>query len=165
MKPARRFGVVIAVTGSLLLPEPGHAAGLFEELGRALFGHQPPPPVYEIVPDPLNVTVRPARRPKPRKHVASKPAPPVVRLNPETDPYWYLNDPTLRAGDIVVTRSNVLVFEGTAGKSHQMSDFTSLGRSSAVSKTTRQRAMAVLANRPPPPEPDQPTLAARESGN
>ena len=118
------FGIVaaMAVTGA-----PGaQAANPFEELGRAIFGGGPrlrATPIYEY-----DEPIRP-RAPRPRAPEAStKPKAPVVQLDPATDPSWYLKDPTLRRGDIVVTANGVMVYQGgRGGDENRRADFASLG--------------------------------------
>jgi hypothetical protein len=147
---------------SVFLAAPAHSAGLFDELARALFG-RPAPQVYPI--EPLDVTVRPTRRQNQRKVVASKPALPIVKLDPAADQFWYLSDPTLRRGDIVVTRSDVLVFEGRASPSHRASDFTALGKSRLVSRATQQRVAAAAGDRMPAQAASTEAVAARDVDN
>ena len=165
MKSIRGRGLLVIVISSAFLAEPTQSAGFFDELARVLFGRSTPPPVYYIEPDPLDVTVRPVRRPKPRKVVAPKPVLPVAKLDPATDPYWYLSDPTLRAGDIVVTNSDVLVFEGRVKQNHQAAEFTALGKSSLVSKATQQKVGASVGRPVPAQAAGAGTLAVRDSGN
>ena len=96
-KDLARLGVAVAILlGGL---SQAQAAGLFEGLARAIFGSPRlyASPIYERDEPP-----RPRQRHR-APEVASKPTPPVVALDPQTDPYWYLKDPTLRRGDIVVT--------------------------------------------------------------
>ena len=166
MKHARSCGLLIIGMTSFLLVPPAQSAGLLDDLARALFGRpQPPPQVYFVQPEPLAVTVRPKRRQQPRKLVASKPTPPVVKLDPAADHYWYLDDPTLRRGDIVVTHADVLVFEGRAGQSHRASDFTALSRSRLVSKATQQRVGAAAGSHTPVLPAGVRTMAARDPAN
>lgn len=107
-------------------------AGFLDDLARAFGGARPQQPVY-LAPanDPLSVTVTPRRQrsntPAPSAaYVASKPTPPVVNLDPQTDPDWYLKDPTLRRGDIVVTARGVQVYQGRDSDSIRRADFTAL---------------------------------------
>lgn len=104
------------------------AAGLFDDLARALFGGGPrlrASPIYEY--DEPRV-----RAPRPRApEVSSKPKPPVVQLDPQADKQWYLKDPTLRRGDIVVTARGVLVYQGRDADASRPVDFVALGGSDA----------------------------------
>lgn len=164
MNGARACGLLVIAVSSVVLAAPAQSAGLLDDLARALFG-RPTPRVYPIDPEPLDVTVRPTRRPNQRKVVASKPAPPAVKLDPATDQYWYLSDPTLRRGDIVVTRSDVLVFEGRASLSHSASDFTALGKSRLVSRATQQKVAAAAGDRMLEQSDSHETVTARDTGN
>lgn len=164
MNSTRVGGLLTIGLSALVLVTPAHSAGFFDELARAVFG-RPPPQVYPTAPQPLDVTVRPARRQHQRKVVASKPMPPVVKLDPATDRYWYLDDPTLRRGDIVVTRSDVLVFEGRASQNHSASDFTALGKSRLVSRSTQQKVEAAAGGRKFEHEPSPRTIVERDPAN
>ncbi len=123
VRRAMMFSMVaaMAVAGA-----PGaQAANLFEELGRAIFGGGPrlrATPIYEYD-EPMQ-----QRAPRPRAPEAStKPKAPVVQLDPATDPSWYLKDPTLRRGDIVVTANGVMVYQGRGSDMNRREDFASLG--------------------------------------
>ena len=125
MAPRRgmMFGMVaaMAVAGA----SGAQAANLFEELGRAIFGGGPrlkATPIYEYD--------EPAQPRMPRQkapETSTKPKPPVVQLDPATDPGWYLKDPTLRRGDIVVTANGVMVYQGRGSDTNRRDDFTALG--------------------------------------
>ncbi|MGO4667684.1 hypothetical protein AB4Z40_04805 [Bosea sp. 2YAB26] len=164
MNSTRIGGLLSIGLSTFVLVTPAHSAGFFDELARAVFG-RPPPQVYPTGPEPLDVTVRPTRRSHQRKAVVSRPTPPVVKLDPATDHYWYLDDPTLRRGDIVVTRSDVLVFEGRASQNHSASDFTALGKSRLVSRSTQQRVEAAAGGRKFEPDPGPRTIAERDPAN
>ncbi|CAM5771470.1 hypothetical protein [Bosea minatitlanensis] len=116
-----RFAIVTALT----LPgaSQAQAAGLFDSLARAIFGgpRLHATPIYEQD-EPLR---RPARRRPPE--VAAKPKPAAVRLDPAADPDWHLKDPTLRRGDIVVTRRGILVYRGRSADAPAAGDFAALG--------------------------------------
>jgi hypothetical protein len=156
--PALRSKLVVAAMGLSLLAStatPGHASGgLFDAIGAALFG-RPAPTFAPAQPDqmPMTVTVRP-RRTTATTHrrlraLASKPKPVLVKLDPATDPTWYLRDPTLRRGDIVVLKTGVVVFDGAAKAEHTAEDFTALGRTPLLSAARRQE-IAEMAARPAP---------------
>jgi len=118
-----RFGLV--ATLAVMAAPSAEAAGLLDELARAIFGGGRPrvyaTPIYEYD----EPRARPA---KPRAtEGASKPKPPVVKLDPATDPSWYLKDPTLRRGDIVVTQNGVLVYQGRDSDDSRPTDFVALG--------------------------------------
>ncbi len=116
------FGMVAAMVGA---GAPAQAANLFEELGRAIFGGGPrlrATPIYEYD-EPVQQRAPRARAPE----ASTKPKPPVVQLDPATDPSWYLKDPTLRRGDIVVTANGVMVYQGRGSDENRRADFTALG--------------------------------------
>lgn len=107
------------------------AAGLFDDLARALFGGGPrlrASPIYEYDDEPR---MRAPRHRAPAPEAASKPKPPVVQLDPQADKQWYLKDPTLRRGDIVVTARGVLVYQGRDADAARPVDFVALGGSDA----------------------------------
>ena len=119
--------VCVAAAACIAATMPANAAGLLDDLASALFGRARPRPVIEYEPyDPLSVTVKPRRKRAPAE-VASKPKPPVVKLDPQHDPDWYLKDPTLRRGDVVVTARGVLVYQGRNSDQLLNGDFTALG--------------------------------------
>lgn len=130
MRKAVRCGLAVAL---VISAAPAAQAGIFDNLARAIFGPQRlrAVPIYEQeAPAP--------RAPRPRApEVSSKPKPPVVQLDPATDPHWYLRDPTLRRGDIVVTAGGVLVYQGRDSDAMRPADFTALGGSD--SKGWKQR--------------------------
>ncbi|WP_420101992.1 hypothetical protein [Bosea sp. (in: a-proteobacteria)] len=120
-------GLGAAVGLMLLGASPVQAANIFDDFARAFFGApQRPVPVAPLdSSDPLNVTVKPKRQSFPE--VSSKPSPPVVQLDPSRDPNWYLKDPTLRRGDIVVTARGVMVYQGRDADFMTKADFSALG--------------------------------------
>lgn len=129
-------------TGLVLSAAPSaQAAGLFDELTRAIFGGGPrlrASPIYEYDEPPRPRVSRP-RAPE----AASKPKPPVVQLDPQTDRQWYLKDPTLRRGDIVVTAGGVLIYQGRDADALHASDFIALGGNDA--KGWKQQLQAAAA--------------------
>lgn len=124
---ARHLTMAGLVAAFALAGTPGaRAANLFDDLARTLFGggqRLKATPIYEYE------APAPASLPRQRApEVSSKPKPPVVQLDPATDPNWYLKDPTLRRGDIVVTASGVMVFQGGRGsEDNRRAEFTALG--------------------------------------
>lgn len=138
----RRMILAIGVAGSfgLAMAPQAQAAGFLDDLTRAIFGN-PTPPAAIGIPD------GPAIRPRPSKPraVSTKPAEPAVKLDPASDAYWYLRDPTLRKGDIVVTRSGVVVFDGRRSSGHETSDFTALEDTRRLPKAQQQTLQAAAA--------------------
>ncbi|NNM72410.1 hypothetical protein [Enterovirga aerilata] len=147
---------------SVCLSPAAQAASLFDAIG-AIFGADPEPPrAYQPRQrgwydegEALDVTVRPRRhQPRRERRVIRKEKPvsvPAANLDPAKNPNWYLEDPTLRRGDIVVLAGEVLVFEGSGRGPHAREDFTSLDRS-RLSKAERERVGA-MAGLPPVPAP------------
>lgn len=123
----RAWMMRFAVTAALAFSTAStvQAAGLFDDLARALFGGGPrlrASPIYEYDDEPR------ARAPRARApEVSSKPKPPIVQLDPQADKQWYLKDPTLRRGDIVVTAGGVLVYQGRDADASRPADFVALG--------------------------------------
>ncbi|MGE7470930.1 hypothetical protein ACQKLX_15910 [Bosea sp. NPDC003192] len=132
--------LAIGIAGGLAFASQAQAAGFLDDLTRAIFGN-PAPPAMIGSPD------GPAIRPKPSKPrpVNTKPAEPAVKLDPASDAYWYLRDPTLRKGDIVVTRSGVVVFDGQRASGHETSDFTALEGTKRLPKAQQQTLEAAAA--------------------
>ena len=131
----------VVATLALSAAPSAQAAGLFDELARAIFGGGPrlrASPIYEYD-EPPRPRVHKPRAPE----AASKPKPPVVQLDPQTDPHWYLKDPTLRRGDIVVTAGGVLVYQGRDADALHSSDFVALGGADA--KGWKQQLQAAAA--------------------
>lgn len=137
----RRMILAIGVVGSIgLATAPqAQAAGFLDDLTRAIFGNPAPPAM--IIPEGPSVRPRPSK-PRPAN---TKPAEPAVKLDPASDAYWYLRDPTLRKGDIVVTRSGVVVFDGQRSSGHETSDFTALEDTKRLPKTQQQTLEAAAA--------------------
>lgn len=124
----RKGRVRVAMVGLVLLgATQAQAANIFDDFARAFFGapQRPVPAAPLDQSDPLSVTVKPKRQALP--DVSSKPSPPVVQLNPSQDPNWYLKDPTLRRGDIVVTARGVMVYQGRDADFMTKADFAALG--------------------------------------
>ena len=146
---------------------PAQAANIFEELGKALFGRPQPRQMMVAPADPLHVTVKPRRKRAGRTpavaaaaaEVSSKPPPPVVKLDPAQDGRWYLKDPTLRRGDIVVTTGGVLVYRGPKADLLRAGDFTALGGKAGDKGWKGQLQAAAAGGRnffddPAPPQAD-----------
>ena len=152
--------VALAVSG------PAQAAGLFD----FLFGpSEPPARTYYRDPSVLDVRVNPRKKAKP---VAVSPAPDrkatlAAAIDPVKNPQWYLDDPTLRRGDIVVLKGQVIVYDGGKGSPRMREDFTSLEKSPYLSKAEREllrksAGIAPNAGEPKTPPAKQATLKAGE---
>jgi hypothetical protein len=127
----------------------GGLFGFFERLGQPFPSAPAPPPAIEpsYSGRPLEMRVRPRRAVKresgPRRSdiarddvvVRQKEA--YARLNPATNPDWYLQDPTLRRGDLVVLKTGIMVFEGQREPSHEVADFRPVIEDRRLSKADR----------------------------
>lgn len=138
----RRMTLAIGVAGSIgfAMAPQAQAAGFLDDLSRAIFGN-PTPPAMIGIPDGPAIKPRPS---KPRQ-ASTKPAEPVAKLDPASDAYWYLRDPTLRKGDIVVTRSGIVVFDGQKSSEHASSAFTALEDTKRLPKAQQQTLEAAAA--------------------
>jgi hypothetical protein len=130
------IGMVVALSA---LTASQAQAGLLE----MLFGG-PAPQRQEVAP--LEMTIRPTKKP------TSKPKIPrvsmdddgdskrflQVSIDPVSNPDWYLTDPTLRRGDIVVLPNKVLVYAG-GRTSRRLADFDDLQGTRLVSSRDRER--------------------------
>lgn len=119
-----------ALVGMTTLPSFQAQAGLLD----FLFGRSPAPRIEM----PFEMTVRPQRqRSKPRvlQDGGAKLSTPI---NPKEHPDWYLTDPTLRRGDVLVLPNKVLVYSGGRGP-RQLADFDELGSSRLISARERAR--------------------------
>lgn len=128
----RRLGRMMWAVAAMTIAAtmPASAAGFLDDLASALFGRPQPRQMISTEPyDPLDVTVTP-RRKRASAETTSRPKPPVVKLDPQRDPGWYLKDPTLRRGDVVVTAHGVLVYQGRDSDHLIEADFTALGGNS-----------------------------------
>ena len=137
--------LALVVAGGFALPTQAVAAnGLFEFLG-SVFGGTPKPPVYEDQDaGGLDVKVHPERRRRSIRRPEASGAKPVnTAINPVEHPNWYLEDPTLRRGDIVVLQGKVLVYEGGGRGSADPASFASLNRTRLLSKAERTKVGAM----------------------
>ena len=81
----------------------------------------------------------------------------------------YLNDATLRPGDIVMTETGAVVFRGTPGASHKLADFVPVQDSKRISNSTREKviAMKVMPTRQASvrraPRPEQRAVTAAQA--
>jgi hypothetical protein len=120
------------------------SAGFFD----SLFGNSAPPqaPAAAMAPSPgMTVTISPSKsfaRPRAEavrarrvvsRHKAVRQAAAPANLDPSQDSEWFLKDPTLRAGDIVVLEREVLVLNGRVRGPLTRANFTSLDKASAPS--------------------------------
>jgi hypothetical protein len=61
-----------------------------------------------------------------------------AKLNPSSNPKWYLEDPTLRAGDVVVLKGGIMVYAGGKSAVHQDREFVPLATADTISAAERQ---------------------------
>ena len=134
MMRVRFIAMGVAGAAMLAVAPQAQAASIFDDFAKAFFGRPAAPQAQQVSSDPLEMTVQPRRKAPKFSETSSKPPPPVVQLDPATDPNWYLADPTLRRGDIVVTNGGVLVYQGRDSDVLRRSDFASLGSGKASSK-------------------------------
>jgi hypothetical protein len=151
--PPSRVRTVGAVLLTAALVSAGAASaqgGLFEFLHFG-GGAETPPSAAEAAPSntyrPLEMRVRPrrsARRAAPRRSetaqrdMITRQKEDYAKLNPATNPDWYLQDPTLRPGDLVVLKSGIMMFAGEREAAHMPSDFRPLDEDRTLSKADRQ---------------------------
>lgn len=150
--------IAAAALGLGLLQAAPAQAGLLDFLfGGGGFDRPAPAPAPRYYGNggsgaPLSVKVNPRRKHKPSgtavagsgrdrkdKRLAR------TNIDPVKHPNWYLEDPTLRRGDIVVLTGEVLVYEGGRGQATR-ADFTSLSKSNLVSKGERDRIKTIATN-------------------
>lgn len=152
-------------------------AGFFEDL----FGLSTP----RYAPSPggaLTVTVRPRREGSARRSARRAGAPisrlagsrpgraavaaaPKVRAFTRVDPIrnekWYLEDKTLRRGDIVILRTGAVMFSGHSTEVHQEADFVPVSRPGTIGGA-RLRELDMMVTGVWKPVPMQPLR--RETG-
>jgi hypothetical protein len=96
-----------------------------------------------------------------------KVAPPPVGPGPLGP---FLNDPTLRSGDVVVTTEGLMVYRGRGGASHSPRDFASLARAgsknaqlAAIERANRRglSPLLVIEAKPAPQHSAQPSVTAK----
>jgi hypothetical protein len=75
----------------------------------------------------------------------------------------YLNDPTLRAGDIVMTVNGPVVFKGAPGKTHKTSDFVPVEDSKRISSRTKKQVIALKVLPTPQTQAAQRAQTAKEA--
>lgn len=147
---------------------PVQAAGLLDFLfGGARPQYQPPSqPSYggDFDVRPLEMTIRPRRSRSTGEHREAREAKPKMAtpIDPVAHPNWYLEDKTLRRGDIVVLKDRVLVYEG--GRSGSLEAFSSLDRSRLVSKVDRARVSQMAGLRRVTMADAEPDAVAPASG-
>lgn len=171
----RRAFVLASGLGLALAAPPADAAGLFE----SLFG--PPRTVYQpdrdplLAPPPRAVTIH-SRRAKDKARPGDQPRPAQAQGRPEVGPGPlgpFVNDPTLRAGDIVVTARKLMVFRGRVGQRHGDSEFVDARRAADLGAGARRDIEAIeranargrSAELAPPSPPSTPARIAERQAS
>lgn len=122
---------------------PSAKAGLLD----LLFGWADRKDVVAPAPHP-DVTVSPApvRKKVAKRKPAMTPQEQLARtIDPAKNPRWYLEDATLRKGDILVLGDRVVVFTG--GELGAPKSYVSLSRTKLLTPKERERVAAMTGNR------------------
>lgn len=162
-----------AVAGGAIVgaSSQSQAAGLLEFLfggGQRQAPQYYAPPAYGAAP--LDVRVSPRKRAKARSTTtAAKVRPGRERkivntsIDPRLHPNWYLEDPTLRRGDIVVLPAGVMVYKG-GPRPQTREDFAKLSETSLVSKKERIRIQQMAGPPAVSAERDDPARGKEAAG-
>lgn len=159
----------LACAGFLAAPTQAQA-GLFDFLfgaqQRAVPQQHAPSPGYSRAP--LDVRVNPQRRKasgvakvRPGKERNTKLA--NKSIDPRQHPNWFLEDPTLRRGDIVVLPTGVMVYQG-GSRPQTKEDFARLDDSHLVSKKERGRIQDMVGPPTVMAEKDDPAKGKEATG-
>ena len=145
------FGAI--VLGAIAMPAPASAQGFFD----FLFGGQQryqrsvvayaPDPGFDVPRLPERAQKRVRLSPAIEQAVGGKPEkkpPPVVGKGPLGP---FINDPTLRAGDVVVTSHGLMVYRGGSGTSHSSREFVGLSKAAGIAGNRETLASIEKANR------------------
>lgn len=146
---------LLAIAFGVLLSPPANAQGLFE----ALFGQRYSPQTLREVPRDEVRTTKRARVKSAEVRVPTlselsgsqisryvEPAKPEPYIAPPVAPGplgRFLNDPTLRAGDIVATEQGLMVYRGGASSRHVEANFAPIGESKKLVGDKRQQLVAL----------------------
>ena len=97
---------------------------------------------YASLPKALNIRISDRKATSEAKvHISDRQVPLSLKDGPAAA---FLEDKTLRPGDIVVLQDGARVFTGSADKPHSVKDFESIGRSDFIDRHTRTRLAAML---------------------
>ncbi len=143
--------LALAASAAILASAAPVAAGPFDGI-LSIFGAEPAP--YAAPPERSYyryeglepVDGRRGRRAASRPAVVEDTKPVDTAIDPARVPDWYLADPTLRRGDIVVLARGVYVFQGGEGP-RGPADFVPLERS-RLSQGEKARVAAMTGYRP-----------------
>ncbi len=134
-----------AIAASVAIAAPAQAAG---GLFGLLFGNPTPPPPSYYAPQPFEMTVKSHKRKsavsvrKPKEGEEKSHAHLQQPLDPAGDREWFLKDPTLRRGDIIVLSDRVVVYTGGHSQP-RMADFANLYATSLVSKKDQEKIRGI----------------------
>ncbi|GAC1331662.1 MAG: hypothetical protein NVSMB26_10310 [Beijerinckiaceae bacterium] len=120
-----------------------YAPGL--DRGAGLSGYRDGSHSRAFRPRPHAVSLEPVHSSKSPKDVMAA----IEAAKPGRGPLGpFVNDPTLRAGDVVVTSKGLMVFRGAGGHTHSERDFVSLSNASGLVPGSRQMLISLeSANR------------------
>jgi hypothetical protein len=142
-------------------PAPGYAPAP-GYVPAPSYGYGPRPYGYSGLPgysDPYDNERPPEHRPGEFGEVPHGPSPKEVMaaikaVKPGKGPLGpFLNDPTLRAGDVVVTAKGLMVYRGDGGPSHRESDFVSVSNASGLVANRQTLISLEKASRLTPQKP------------
>lgn len=138
------FGVLVSAS-LLLAPGPAQAQGFFDFLFGGRPSYEEQRPIVAYAPDPGVEFRDPPRRLKRAKPQSlddlvytgkpEKKPPPPMGQGPLGA---FLNDPTLRAGDVVVTPKGLMVYRGDGGSVHRNNEFVSLAKARSLAGSERK---------------------------
>jgi hypothetical protein len=137
------FASALAAAG--VVPAGAAQAGFFE----SLFG-SPAEPSVASAPAPAEISVTPSRqrryrsqatvRRTARVRLGTRATQKMASIDPQQDQEWFLHDPTLRPGDVVVLTRGAFVFNGKSrALPYTTSDFVPLEKSTLISDASRRQ--------------------------
>lgn len=108
-----------------------------------------PPRVYRQRRRPIEVDRRGPEAPSPQEVMAA-----IEAAKGGEGPLGpFLNDPTLRAGDVVVTTKGFMMFRGEESQSHRQTDFVSIAHASGLAANKKTLISLERASHLTPPKP------------
>ena len=78
-------------------------------------------------------------------------------INPEANPDWFLTDPTIRYGDILILKTGAVVYQGSSKRNRVEEDFVSLGQSRIISSARLRDIRMMVSGVWTPPEAGAPS--------
>lgn len=147
------LGVVAATSAGVVATTTPASAFLDFLFGGQQQPAPAPQPTYRS--EPLDISVRPKKADKrlPHKKHLARPKEPGERrtaklqhpIDPIKNPDWYLIDPTIRHGDILVLKTGAVVYKGNSRGSRVQEDFVSLGQSRMLSRSTLRNVQMMVS--------------------